>query len=128
MAIRYVIQLRSNPLKKEEDAKFYLAAKSLGSIDRKSLIEDMVRNTSLTKNEAATGIDYLFEAIPRFLALGFTVKLGELGYFKTTISCEGVDALTDATPDKVRKLRVRFIPGSLIRGFANGFHLEKYPE
>lgn len=128
MAIRYIVQPKFNPQKKEEGSKFYLLAKSLGSIDRKSLLEDMVRNTSLTKNEAATGIDYLFEAIPRFLGLGFTVKLGDLGYFKSTITSEGAEDLKDATPDKVQKLRIRFVPGALIRNLVSKFQLEKYPE
>lgn len=128
MSIRYVVQPRFNPQKREDGVKYYIAAKSIGSIDRKVLVEDMVRNTSLTKNEAETGINYLFDAIPRFLALGFTVKLGELGYFRSSVTSEGAESVDEAKPDKVKKLRVRFIPGNMIRKMAKEFMLEKFPE
>ena len=75
MSVRYVPIPLGNPMDPSEPKKFYVKAKSVGSIDRDYLIKDMVRNTSLTPMEAATGIDYLFNSIPRFLELGFTVQL-----------------------------------------------------
>ena len=107
MAVRYNVVELGNPADQTAPKKFYLIEKSVGSIDRDYLIKDMVRNTSLTAMEAATGIDYLFSAIPRFLELGFTVQLGRLGYFKITIRSEGSDLEKDANPDKVRSLRLR---------------------
>jgi len=43
-----------------------LINKSFDAIDRDFLINDMVNNTSLTFNEAATGIDYLFKSISEY--------------------------------------------------------------
>ena len=87
----------------------------------------MVRNTSLTAMEAATGIDYLFNAIPRLLELGFTVQLGELGYFMVSIKSEGSDSQEEAVPDKIRSMHLRFIPGLNIRKQVNDFPVEKFP-
>ena len=87
----------------------------------------MVRNTSLTPMEAATGIDYLFSAIPRFLELGLTVQLGEMGYFKVSIRSEGSDTQNEATPDKIQGMFLRFIPGANIRKQVNDFSVEKFP-
>ena len=127
MAIRYVITGISNPLDRSAPKKFHLIEKSIGAVDRNYLIRDMVRNTSLTPMEAATGIDYLFNAIPRFLELGHTVLLGELGYFKVSIKSEGSDTKKEATPDKIRSMHLRFIPGSDIRKRVNEFAVEKFP-
>ena len=88
----------------------------------------MVRNTSLTPMEAATGVDYLFGAIPRFLELGFTVQLGELGYFKIFIRSEGSDTADEVTPDKIRGMQLRFIPGEGIRERVKKFAVEKFPK
>ena len=127
MAVRYNVLELGNPADQNAPKKFYLIEKSIGSIDRNYLIKDMVRNTSLTAMEATTGIDYLFSAIPRFLELGFVVQIGRLGYFKVTIKSNGSDTVEEATPDKVKGLRLRFIPGVDIRDDVNKFALEKFP-
>jgi len=126
MAIRYTIAQLRNPQDPSAPKKFYLIEKSLGNIDRKYLINDMVRNTSLTPMEAATGIDYLFSAIPRLIELGFTIQLGELGYFRIGISSEGSDTKEEATPDKIKTMRLRFIPGKEIRKRVKDLQVEKH--
>lgn len=127
MSIRYCVQKRKNPSDLTAPEKYYLIQKSLGHINRKELIEDMVRNTSLTRKEAETGIDYLFEAFPRFLGMGFTVQLGELGYFRTTIRSEGSDIVEEATPDKIRQIKLSFVCGNDVRDIINRFAIEKFP-
>ena len=127
MSVRYVnVQLR-NPQDPAAPRKFYLIGKTVGNVDRNYIIKDMVRNTSLTPMEAATGIDYLFSAIPRFLELGFTVQLGEMGYFKIIIKSEGSDTQDEATPDKIKSMHLKFVPGADIRERVNGFSVEKFP-
>ena len=127
MSVRYVnVQLR-NPQDPSAPRKFYLIEKSVGNVGRDYLIRDMVRNTSLTAMEAATGIDYLFSAIPRFLELGFTVQLGAMGYFKVTIKSEGSDTQEEAVPEKIKSMRLRFVPGADIRKQVNEFSVEKFP-
>ncbi len=127
MAIRYCVQALKNPLDETAPEKFYLRQKSIGNINRAYLIKDMVRNTSLTKQEAITGIDYLFEAVPRLLELGFTVQLGDLGYFMVSIKSEGSETAKEATPDKVQSMHLRFVPGEEIRQEVMNYSLEKHP-
>ena len=127
MPVRYVNAQLRNPQDPTAPRKFYLVGKSVGNVDRDYLIKDMVRNTSLTPMEAATGIDYLFSSIPRFLELGFTVQLGAMGYFKVMIKSEGSDTKDEATPDKIKGMRLRFIPGAEIRERVKGFSVEKFP-
>lgn len=127
MSVRYRILPIKNPQDPTAQEKFYYVAKSIGSIDRDYLIRDMVRNTSLTKQEAATAIDYLFEAIPRFLELGFTVQLGRIGYFMITIKSEGSDTKEAATLEKVKNIRLHFVPGEDIRTEVNNYPLDKFP-
>lgn len=125
MSIRYRVLPLKNPRDLTAPERFYLREKSIGRIGREYLIKDMVRNTSLTQAEAATGIDYLFEAVPRFLELGFTVQLGRVGYFTVTINSEGSDTMEEATVDKLKGIHLRFIPGADIRNEVNNYSLEK---
>ena len=127
MPVRYVNAQLRNPQDTSAPRKFYLIQKSVGTVDRDYLIRDMVRNTSLTPMEAATGIDYLFSAIPRLLEFGFTVQLGAMGYFKIIIKSEGSDTLKEATPDKIKRMRLKFVPGAEIRKQVNDFAVAKFP-
>lgn len=128
MAIHYVKRAMKNPKLPQEQPKYYLIAKSLKAVERDTFIEDMVRHTSLTQSEAASAIDYLFEAFPRYIALGHTVKLGEFGYFKPTILSEGSIDPDDATPDKIRRKRVRFIFGKDVRDKINRIPVTEYDQ
>lgn len=125
MSIRYKIQKKRNPLDNSAPEKYYMTVKSRGYIDRKDFIEQMVLHTSLTNNEAASALDYLLEALPRLLKMGFTVKLGELGYFRTTISSEGSEHEKDVTLANVRALRVKFFCGKGLRKSISEASLEK---
>ena len=126
MSIRYVVQQRKNPKDPAADPKYYLINKSFDAIGRDFLINDMVNNTSLTANEAATGIDYLFKTIPKYISLGFTVKLGRMGYFTVGIKSEGSDTEEEATTDKIKRKRLVFIVGKDVRKQINDLPAEKH--
>jgi len=126
MAIYYFVQ-KKRDLKNPEGFKYHPTIKSFGHVTRKELIEDMVRNTSLTRKEAETGIDYLFESLPRLLEGGKTVQLGELGYFRITGSSEGSDTAIEVSADKIRRVKLKFICGRDMRERINQFPIEKFP-
>ena len=128
MAVRYCIVPRKNPIKLEAPEKYYLRTKSVGKIDRDYLIKDMLRYVSLTPEEASAAINYLFEAVPRFIKLGFYVKLGTLGSFRATINSEGSETIEEATVDKVKRIHIRFFCGKELKKEINDSSLEKFPE
>ena len=126
MPVHYVTQLRVNPRDPAANPKYFLINKSFDSIDRDFLIKDMVTNTSLTAQEAATGIDYLFKSIPKYISLGFTVKLGNIGYFTIGIRSKGSDTEEEATVDKIKRKRLVFIVGRELRKLINDLPVEKH--
>ena len=128
MSVRYCIVPRKNLMNLSAPEKYYLRAKSVGKIDRDYLIKDMLRYVSLTQEEASSAINYLFEAVPRFLKLGFYVKLGTLGSFRATINSEGSETVEEATADKVKRIRIRFVCGKELKEEINKSSLEKFPE
>jgi predicted histone-like DNA-binding protein len=128
MSVHYVAQPRSNPKNPEASPKYYVVSKSIKPINREYLVDDMVRNTSLTEDEASAGINYLFKAIPRLLELGFTVQLGKLGYFRISFKSKSSDTKEAATPDKITRKKLVFICGKEIRERVSSFQVEKFPE
>lgn len=78
-------------------------------------MEDMVHNTTLSKQEARMAIDYFLEAIPRYLAIGNSIQLGKMGFLKAVINSEGSESPDEALPSKIKKKRVVFMPGKELR-------------
>jgi len=128
MSVHYVIKSKKNLAQPDAAPKYHPVSKSLKPIGRDLLIKDMVKNTSLTYQEAASGIDYLFDSIPKYLSLGFTVQIGKVGYFRITFKTEGSETQEEVTPDKIRRKRLVFVCGKEIREIVNGFSVEKFPE
>ena len=126
MSIRYIVTPKKDPRNPDATPKFYMMTKSFAAVDRDFLIKDMVNHTSLTAQEAATGIDYLFEVIPKYIFLGFTVQIGKLGYFTVAIKSEGSDTEKEATADKIKRKRLVFVVGKDIRKKINEFPAERY--
>lgn len=127
MPIYCRIIAKKNPADSSGPEKYYLNAKSINFIGREELIDDMVRHTSLTRQEASTGVDYLFESVPRFLKMGYTVQLGNIGYFKVTLRSEGSETPEEATLGKVNRIRVVFMVGRKLREEADNYPLERFP-
>ena len=128
MSIHYVVQAKRNPLDQQASPKYHPVSKSIKPLDRDFLISDMVEHTSLTYQEAAAGIDYLFEAIPKYLSLGFTVQIGKMGYFRISFKSEGSNTPQEVTADKIRRKKLVFVCGKEIRNKVNSFSVEKFPE
>ena len=126
MSIHYVVKQKKNPRDLSSDPKYYLVSKSFSAIDRDFLIQDMVTNTSLNFQEAATGIDYLFKVIPKYISVGHTVVIGKMGYFTVAIKSEGSDTEEEATTDKIKRKRLVFVAGREIRKQINEMTAEKH--
>lgn len=93
----------------------YPIAYSQGSVSAEDFMEDMVHNTTLSKQEARMAIDYFLEAIPRYLAIGNSIQLGKMGFLKAVINSEGSESPDEALPSKIKKKRVVFMPGKELR-------------
>ncbi len=128
MSIFYKVQKRINPHDLNQAPKYYLIEKSIGYIGREALIKDMCLNKSLTPQEASAALDYFFEAIPRFLKLGFTVGLQGLGHFYTSIKSIGSDTKEEATAHKKLVTKVHFIAGKKFRDDIDRTPIEKLPD
>ena len=126
MSLRYEVRPIKNPKDPSASPKYYLTAKTFAPIDRKFLIKDMVNHTSLTQQEASAGIDYLFEAIPKYISLGFTVLIGEMGHFRIAIKSEGSDTAEEATVEKIKSKRLVFFCGKEVRRQIRECQVEKY--
>jgi Bacterial nucleoid DNA-binding protein len=128
MSLHYVVRKKRNGIDPSKSEKYYLIQKSLGRLGKKELVEDMVKHTSTTKQEAQSAIEYLFEAIPRLIQLGFTVHYEGIGYFCTTIQSEGCDTPEEANAVKKKAVKLHFRPCSKLKKEINSIPIHPYPK
>ncbi|MBQ6238421.1 MAG: HU family DNA-binding protein [Bacteroidales bacterium] len=71
--------------------------------------------TTLNPKEAEMAVYQLEKVMERLLLDGHTVQLGELGSFSLTITSEACRGEKEVTPDKIKKLNLRFRAGKGIK-------------
>lgn len=85
-------------------------AKANGEQDK--LVSD---ETTLNPKEAEMAVYQLEKVMERLLLDGHTVQLGELGSFSLTTNSEACRGEKEVTPDKIKKLNLRFRAGKGIK-------------
>jgi len=126
--MKYVIQARKNPLKRDEPALYYLQARMLGVISTSELTEEIALATSLTRGDVSNCIKSFLDCIPKYLKMGYSVNLEEFCHLRLTIHGEGSETPADVHPSKVKEFRVRFTPSVNLKRMIADTHLEELPE
>jgi DNA-binding protein, histone-like, putative len=123
--MKYVVQLRKKPQNREE-GKYYLIARSLGVVDLSQICEEISLSSSLTRGDVSNTIMSFLDIIPKYLKMGYSVKLGELGSFRLSIKSEGSDMEKEATASKMKKIHTLFVPSAKIKKEISDTTVELY--
>lgn len=100
--------LKANPLRPEEEKRWFLYSKSQGTLTEKQVARKIAMRTALNQKEAEMAL-YLFrEVLLESLLNGYTVKMSDWGTFYTTISSEGSDTKEEASISKVKRVKLHF--------------------
>lgn len=128
MSIQYRVIQKRNPQDPEGPKKYYINAKSRGTISLEQLLKAVSDAMTVEPDEVRLAVNRTFEKTMEFLEMGFTVSYGDLGYFAVKVSCNGVDTEAEATPDKVTGKRGVFYPGKGMRARISATKMEKMYE
>lgn len=89
-------------LRNEEGDKWYPYVKSRGTITEEEVARLVTRRTSLDMNMARMVIANLQEVVIEKVLEGYTVMLGDWGYFYATVNGE-----PSATPEEVKRNKIK---------------------
>ena len=109
--MKYTILKRKNPLNRLIE-KYYLNARSAGTVDLDAICEEISHASSLTRGDVTNVVMSFLDIIPRHVKRGFTVKLGELGCMRLSINSEGSDSPEEVSIAKVKKVHLVFLPST----------------
>jgi predicted histone-like DNA-binding protein len=122
--MKYKMTKRTNPQDLTK-SKLYATPVNNGKITQKNIAADIVNFSSLSRGDVTSVIENLIDTIPKYLLMGKSVKLGELGTFRISFSSTGVDNEAEFTTDKISNVKVLFLPSPELRASLNGIKFEK---
>lgn len=99
---------RGNPANLEAQKKWYPVLKSTELIREKEVAKLLADETTLNPKEAEFAIGQLQKVVVNLLLNGKTVQLGDLGSFRITAHCSGVETKAEVSAQQIKKLTVRF--------------------
>jgi predicted histone-like DNA-binding protein len=112
MPAKYKVIEKVNPRDLEAPRKFYPSLKSDGRSNQRKLALEASDRSTLSDADMDAAMTNLLALIPKHLADGKVVDLGEFGTFRLTIKTEGVDTAEAVTTRSIKKVGVRFTPGA----------------
>ena len=90
--------------------KYYAQIAHTTPVMRKDVINAIEKLTSLSSSDVKSCLDALEYQVTHYLQQGRTVRLGDLGSFRPTISSLGTTELEKCNANLIRRVRCRFTP------------------
>ena len=106
--IRYVIRSMKNP--RSGQVKLYPQIAPTVPVLRKQVIQRIEKTCTLTSSDIKACLDALEDVVVDLLTQGCTVRLGDLGSFRPTLSADGTTDPEQCTAALIRRVRVKFCP------------------
>jgi predicted histone-like DNA-binding protein len=123
--MKYKLLARKNPQNWQNPPKWYAAPINDGKVKQQDIAADIVNLSSLARGDVGNVINSVIDTIPKYLVMGKSVSLGELGTFRVSFSSEGVEDPKDFNVDKISGIRVMFTPSPELRKKLDNIRFEK---
>lgn len=111
--IQYIKRKKTNPV--TEKTKYYAQIAPVLPVTQDELANYINDQTTVSKTDIKAILVALDNAFIHYLSLGLSVRLGEVGSFRPTISSDGEETEEAVTAKDIRAVRVRFTMGSELR-------------
>lgn len=122
--MKYRLVEKVNPQDRSKK-KWYANAVQSSKIGQKEIAKSIASKSSLTAGDIANVIQNLLEELPKELVKGNSVKLGDFGTFRISISSDGVENEKDFKASMIKDIRIIFTPGVEIKNAIESISFEK---
>lgn len=119
MAVKFKVVQKVNPIKKEDPAKFYAQAEVSGDVTLDTLARRVAKASMATRGDVLGVITSLVEEIIESLEEGNSVKLGDLGRMRVSLSSTGMEKADEVSAHNIRKGKIIFTPSVMLKDRIN---------
>jgi predicted histone-like DNA-binding protein len=106
---------RPNPRNPEQPKKWYFTQLSKGHVDTDQICQDILEISSLSPGDIRSVIENLKLVIQKRLDSGYSVRLEKFGSFRASVTSEGADTSQELVANKVRSVRLVFVPAPQLK-------------
>ena len=115
MPVKYIIVPHKIPSKPDEPVSYYPRVKSSGEVSLREIAKDIAQESTVSPGDTMAVVESLLQNIPRYLAQGYIVRLGELGSFHLSIQAEGSPDAKSVNAHKIKRNKLHFRAGKLMK-------------
>ena len=125
MAIKYKLVQKVNPAKPTDPKKFYANLVTRGEVSLRELAKEISTISTVSSPDVMAVIESLLQIIPKHLALGEIVRLGEFGSYSVRLSSEGAASEQAFNSSLIKGLNINFRPGKEVEQALQNISYEK---
>jgi predicted histone-like DNA-binding protein len=123
--MRYKVVARKNPQRRGDPPRWYANSVNAGKMTIKDFSKEIAGRSSLTRGDIENVISNFLDELPTFLKVGMSVKLGDFGTLRLTLSSEGVDSKDEFTYKNIKNVHIVFTPGKELKRALEDIHFEE---
>ena len=125
MSVKFNIVERGNPSNPEAPKKFYPSIQSSGRLTLRELAEQAADRSTLTAADIIAAVESFLAIVPRELAKGNIVELGDFGSFWLKTTTEGANTAEEVRGDQISTVLPRFNPGKQFKRMLDNIEFNK---
>ncbi len=115
MSVKFNVVERGNPGNPSAPKKFYPSIQSSGRVTTRELAAQAAQESTLSPADLMGALEIFLSIIPRELAKGNIVELGDFGNFWLRIEAAGSESEADVRAENITSVKPRFSPGKLFK-------------
>ena len=112
--INYIAQAKKNPQTKV--LSYYAQIAPVTPLKLDDIVRRIEKTSTVSSADIKAVLDALQHEVIESLRAGNSVRLGDLGSFRATLSSSGVEAPEKVSAALIKSVRVRFTPGARMNG------------
>jgi len=125
MAVKFKVSEKGNPLKPQEQKKWYATAKSTGDATLRTLSKEIAARSTVSPADTQAVLVALTEVLVEHLADGKIVRLGDFGAFQVSIGSAGAETAAKFNASMIKTKKITFRPGIDIKEMLKSLKFEK---
>ena len=111
MSVKYNVVARKNPRDPDAPPKYYPSIVSSGREGMREIAKQIAEISTVSSVDTMASLESLLSVLPRILANGNIVDLGDFGTFWLRVKTEGSESEADVTARNITNVQIQFRPG-----------------
>jgi predicted histone-like DNA-binding protein len=113
--MKFKIIERKNPQDRQARGKYYAIAINSGQFTIKSVAKEISGRSSLTRGDIENVLTNFLDELPTFLKIGMSVKLGDFGTLRLSLSSEGAETEQEFKTEMIKGAKIIFTPSAELK-------------